>query len=462
MGSLSDAFGRFFYGDPNRVDELGISRLQQAILHGDAKAVMRLIERGADVNLRAGLIFPPLHLALERDRQDIALLLMKAGADLNVADTEGRFPLHIAARQGQDTMIDHLIRLGAQINARDSAGRNALHLAAPIKMDVIQGLIGAGIDVNAVDHQGQTPLHIFLNNGSIVPILLAAGANPNARDHGGISPFVSLLGAAQPEQHQDVLRLMLRHGADLTSVNITGQTALHVFIQNGLWDLFVQAEEGGADLNAVDKRGNSLLHAAIRSPRYELAQAFCCRLLDKAPHMLGVKNNAGRTAFAELIDYGFNHAVSFMTKEERVFSLARTMLERGDDPSTQDDQGRTLLHLAVARKNYDLLALLVEAKANLDIRDRAGRSALSMAIQMRDIDLVDFLLDYGAEPNQTSSHGWTLLDLLAQSGDRDSTSVQRLIVGGGTYKKQLPLQTQPLPPSAAPPRPPLKIKLNNP
>lgn len=437
LGGLSDIFSRLFGGDPNRQDENGVTRLQHAILKGDSRAALRLIERGADINLRGGLMYPPLHLALERDRQDIALLLMKAGADLNLPDVAGRQPLHIAAKQGQDAMIDHLIRLGAGVHARNQLGQTPLHMAAPIKMDVIQGLIAAGADVNAQDNLGQTPLHVFLYHPQVVPVLLSAGANPNIAAQDGASPFRILLDKPEPALFQDTLRLMLRHGADLNTVNRNGSTAAHVFIENGLWNLYQQAE-AASDLSARDARGNTLLHDAVHTPGYELAQAFCCRLLDRAPALLNEKNDAGRTPLGDVVEYA--HRLASATREDRVFALSRVLIERGADPSTHDHVGRNLVHYAVKKKHAQMLDLLIASRADLNARDADGISPILLAVQARDVDMVDRLLDAGADPDQTDDAGWTLLDRLAQAGDRDSPVVQRLIVGGGAYKKQLPLQ----------------------
>src|SRR5690606_10285643 len=58
------------------------------------------------------------------------------------------------------------------------------------------------------------------------------------------------------------------------------------------------------------------------------------------------------------------------------------------------------------------------------------------------LEMIDLLLDLGADPDLTDARGWTVLDRLAEKNDRDSPVVQRLIVGGAQYQKQLPLNPE--------------------
>ena len=119
--------------------------------------------------------------------------------------------------------------------------------------------------------------------------------------------------------------------------------------------------------------------------------------------------------------------------------LARMLIERGADPTLATSNGTTLLHEATARNLRDFVDFLAKHKANLDQRDHQGNAPLHIAIADRNLELLDRLLDHGADPDLTDERGWTTLDRLAEKKDRESPIVQRLIVAGGQYNKQLPL-----------------------
>jgi ankyrin repeat protein len=91
-------------------------------------------------------------------------------------------------------------------------------------------------------------------------------------------------------------------------------------------------------------------------------------------------------------------------------------------------------------KQEKLAAFLMREGAPLNVRDKEGHAPLHEAVKSRDLSMVDLLLDHGADPNMTDARGWTILDHLARHDDRSSPVVQRLLVAGGHYQKQLPAE----------------------
>ncbi len=79
MKKFFNAVSRMFSSDPNKVQDTGYTRLQKAVVDNDLSTVVGLIKLGADINLRGNLMYPPLHLALEKDRHSIAVALIQAG-----------------------------------------------------------------------------------------------------------------------------------------------------------------------------------------------------------------------------------------------------------------------------------------------------------------------------------------------------------------------------------------------
>lgn len=68
----------------------------QAVEKGNLGKVKELIEQGADVNMRSGSTWTPLHYASNNGNLAIVKLLVENGADVN-AKAHGRTPLDEAS-----------------------------------------------------------------------------------------------------------------------------------------------------------------------------------------------------------------------------------------------------------------------------------------------------------------------------------------------------------------------------
>ena len=119
----------------------------------------------------------------------------------------------------------------------------------------------------------------------------------------------------------------------------------------------------------------------------------------------------------------------------------RTLLRRGVDPNTIDDErGDTALILAVREDAAKVIDLLLQNKdVKLDARSRNGDTALMLAAYKNKPALVRALLDKGAEPNQT---GWTALHYAATVGNNDI--VQLLLDRSAYIDAESPNQTTPI------------------
>ncbi|KAK3316864.1 ankyrin repeat-containing domain protein [Apodospora peruviana] len=77
---------------------------------GNTEIIAMLLDHGADPNATGFETQTPLHLAAEKNREDIALqLLAHNDMNANIADESGRTALHVAARLGYVGMIEFLL-----------------------------------------------------------------------------------------------------------------------------------------------------------------------------------------------------------------------------------------------------------------------------------------------------------------------------------------------------------------
>ncbi|KAF2146739.1 uncharacterized protein K452DRAFT_314969 [Aplosporella prunicola CBS 121167] len=177
----------------------------------------------------------PLHIASQHNNVDVTAVLVSARAYVDAADTTGLRPLHCAAEYGHPALISLLLSAGA--NAEPSAGRDMwrpLHHAAHRgHAEAVTALLGpaagtdeAGASSNAGTLNLEAPtadqrraLHLAVSSGSAntVDVLLAAGADVEAltaRRERSLQLALRLLQSA-PTAAPDVVRALLRHGADV-------------------------------------------------------------------------------------------------------------------------------------------------------------------------------------------------------------------------------------------------------
>ncbi len=72
----------------------------------------------------------PLHIAVEKNNEQMVEILIAAKAKVNAVTQNGITPLHVAAQKGNKMIIARLIQAGASINASSNVGCTPLHEAA--------------------------------------------------------------------------------------------------------------------------------------------------------------------------------------------------------------------------------------------------------------------------------------------------------------------------------------------
>jgi uncharacterized protein len=114
-----------------RSRKFGWTLLHLAAFTGNMPNLRLLLERGAEVNVRAESKFrnTPLQAAILTGQYDAAKLLLEHGADAMVRQAEGESPLHEAASQGRADILQLLLDHGAEVNARMDSGETALQFA---------------------------------------------------------------------------------------------------------------------------------------------------------------------------------------------------------------------------------------------------------------------------------------------------------------------------------------------
>ena len=148
--------------DLNAVSRDGTTLLEEATIHHLPDLAIEIIRRGADVNLRPGILLPPLIAAAEVCSEDVVRSLLEHGAKANAKDPEGDTALLVASAHCKDgRIVQILLKAGADPNASDDVGYTPLIAAAEGgNMRATEELIAAGADLNAVNSEGETALDV--------------------------------------------------------------------------------------------------------------------------------------------------------------------------------------------------------------------------------------------------------------------------------------------------------------
>ena len=297
------------------------------------------------------------------------MCLTVAGAVCGWAAEEPSDSFYQAIRNDNVGALRAMLAKGAAIDAKDRRGTTPLMYAAAFgSLEAMKVLLEKGADVNAKNAFDATALMWAVYDLDKVRLLVEKGANVNARSKQGRTPLII---AATYEGNAPVVKLMLEKGAGINARDETQTTPLLAAVDMANAKLLV---DKGADVNVKDGQGITPLMNAAGGP-----------------------SSLGNVAWAKLL----------LAKgaDVNAVSAAKSSGEVKNGPIALGLF--TPLLLACAYGPAELVELLLDAGAKVNVRDVRGMTPLMLAIasDRNDARIVKLLLNHGADPKIKSTAG---------------------------------------------------------
>jgi ankyrin repeat protein len=354
----------------------------------DATILIR--EKGVDVDLRDDDGMTAISYAAMWNHDSVLNLLhLVGGASLNVQDNDGDTPVIQAAYNNSPDALELLISFGADTSVKNKDGKCALQYAldkqyikcATIlkthlrKKSVLEDESVTPFTTSAMfacDNKkvravkmeyGAFPLHKSCGAGLMeeVKILIASGLNVEEKNGFGWSPLYY----ASSRNHPDVMKVLKEAGASLEDVmSHSGDTLAMVAAENDCPESMAYLIQEGIDISKCNKNGDSALHCAAKYNTKETVAIV--HMLRKAGICLDTKNKDGVTPAMWAAKYGSSKVLRVLLQHKANFEL-------------KSKDGKTALDFALAREgnpegsDHDKCEKLLR----LYISDKAGGHTVS-------------------------------------------------------------------------------------
>jgi ankyrin repeat protein len=271
-----------------------------AISRGDASRVSTIIASHPEyLKLRTRIGMSPLHYAAQDADSKVLKTLLRHTDDVNLCDNDGMTPLHYAARFNRKESVELLLKHGAEVDycGFENQGTSKERALTPLckaaslgAVETAEILIGAGaavgMKVDASNTYRMGPVHSACitilserelekagnsGNRKILSLLKESGAKLDEQNRNGFTPLYYAVDLLRP----DIVKELVRLGADVSAKTRHGATALHVLAAKD-FKRFEDSKEArgraqriiqiliaaGAKREAVDAEGRSVLEIA--------------------------------------------------------------------------------------------------------------------------------------------------------------------------------------------------------
>jgi ankyrin repeat protein len=367
--------------DVHVVDENKETALHWACDNGSEDIISLLIDAGCDVNITDRYSMTPLSICLIRkeNEPELVRLLLQKGASANVADDQGCTYLHSV--ENVESALE-LVKYGADINAQNVYKETPLYnLSFYGHFDCAKALLQNGADPNIVANGGWTPLHIAAaeDNLDFVEELIKWKVDVNAASSRNIIP----LHLAALNGHLQIVTKLLENGSlidmpiiDLPDINYSvphfvkrdsisdGFTPLAIAASNQHVEVCKLLVSHGADCDGISSLPLEIVE--LKSTK-KMRDWPCNDILElvRSNNLSEIKNvsDVDCRSATDLVGWSaLHHSVA-----KNLYEMSCELINKGVSVNSLDKYRRTPLSVAAARNNVRMLRLLIDNGADVNL-----------------------------------------------------------------------------------------------
>ncbi|XP_031640648.1 serine/threonine-protein phosphatase 6 regulatory ankyrin repeat subunit A-like [Contarinia nasturtii] len=399
--------------DVNARNEWGWTAFHLMSIRGLDAAIKRLLDNGFDINLKTNNTPPtsewtPLYAAAAYDQMGIVKFLIFNGADVNATNHEGKTARDIAKDKAA---FDHIIAVKEFFDAAEGG-----------LQDKIKPLIEKGVNINEENNNGDTALIISsrLGHYSFVKVLLNNNAGVNLVHN---NKWQSALHSASYAMKEDIVKLLLDHGAHANAMDAEGLSPFHIMASKGLNHAIRKVLDNWFNINlkTTDANGWTPLHCAVVANQSDTVKLLIFRGAD-----VNIKSKDGKTPKDIATDKGeidsMIHDKDVLLK--KFFNAAEKglkdeiygILEQGINVNEQNGDGDTALIIASRHGHAKVAKILLENLANANLVNKDHWTPLHVAALGKHEEIVLMLLQHHADANIRNDWGETPFNIIAYQG----------------------------------------------
>lgn len=372
--------------DVNKLDTKGLTPLAFAAVSGlnDPKVYEAFFKAGVDPKHQYKNGANILLLAIGNDKDgSLQKLFTSKGLSIKDVDKTGATAFDYAASLGNIELLRSLKNQG--VKASDKALVNAATGTRSVTntLPVYQYLIDeVKLDPSAVNANGANVLQIIAkknNQKEIIDYLIGKGVDANKTDKEGNNALI----IASSGKDIENIKAILAKTKNINAVNANGESALTQAIQSGSAEIAKFLISNKADVKIVDAKGNNLAYYLIQSYR-------------PGPQR-------GPDEFSEKLNILQSNNVNLTAPQK---------------------DGNTLLHLAIAKNDLELLKKLNALKIDVNSVNKESMTALQKAaLVAKDDTILKYLVSLGANKTIKTEFDETAYDLASENESLKNNNV---------------------------------------